>query len=49
MLVGKPDKVDLRTVGSEVWEDWGYKIKNKYASDLDIGFIDGRLKSIDQY
>lgn len=49
MLVGKPDEVDLRTVGSEVREDWGYKIKNKYASDLDIGFIDGRLKSIDQY
>ena len=48
ILVGKPDKVDLRSYGNFTLEDWGYKIKNNYVSDLDIEFQDGKLKSVRQ-
>lgn len=47
-LVGKPDQVDLRSYGSTTLEDWGYKIKNSYVSDLDIHFENGKLKSVRQ-
>lgn len=45
-LVGKPDKVDLDLIGNTAYETWGYKLKNNYISDLDIEFIDGKLKSV---
>ena len=48
ILVGKPDKVHLRSYGNTALEDWGYKIRNSYVSDLDINFEDGKLKSIRQ-
>jgi len=47
-LVGKPDEVDLRSYGGTALEDWGYKIKNSYVSDLNINFEDGKLKSVRQ-
>jgi hypothetical protein len=47
-LVGKPDKVDLHSIGNTAYESWGYKLKNNYVSDLDIEFKDGKLKSIRQ-
>jgi hypothetical protein len=48
ILVGKPDKVDLHSIGNTAYETWGYKLKNNYLSDLDIEFKDGKLKSIRQ-
>jgi len=48
ILVGKPDKVDLRSLGNTAFETWGYKLKNNYLSDLDIEFEDGKLKSVRQ-
>jgi hypothetical protein len=48
ILVGKPDKVDLHSIGNTTYETWGYKLKNNYLSDLDIEFKDGKLKSIRQ-
>ena len=55
ILVGKPDEVSLNTYGSSTHESWGYKINNKYGlpkgyqtSDLDIEFVDGKLKNVRQ-
>lgn len=48
MLVGKPDKVDLHTIGNTAYESWGYKLRNNYLTDLDIDFKDGKLKSVQQ-
>lgn len=48
ILAGKPDEVDLRSLHGIALEDWGYKIKNKYMSDLDIDFVDGRLNAVRQ-
>lgn len=48
ILVGKPDEVNLRSYGSTNLEDWGYKIRNSYISDLDLHFEDGKLKRIRQ-
>ena len=47
ILVGKPDNVELRSYGNAL-EDWGYKIRNSYVSDLEINFEDGKLKSLRQ-
>jgi len=48
-LLGKPDEVRMRTsYKGSVEEDWGYKINNKYYSDLDIEFVDGLLKGVNQ-
>ena len=46
MLVGKPDNVDLYSIGNKTIETWKYKIRNKYVSDLDIKFENGRLTGI---
>ena len=48
ILVGKPDKVRLDSYGNFTHEDWGYKIDNKYVSDLDLEFENGKLKAIRQ-
>jgi hypothetical protein len=55
ILVGKPDQVSLNTYGSSTHESWGYKINNKHGlpkeyqiSDLDIDFVDGKLKNVRQ-
>ncbi|TXG84337.1 MAG: hypothetical protein E6R13_03220 [Spirochaetes bacterium] len=48
LLVGKPDEVRLDNLGDMTIEDWGYKLKNEYISDLDISFNDGRMTSVDQ-
>ena len=55
ILVGKADEVSLNTYGSSTHESWGYKINNKYGlpkklqiSDLDIDFVDGKLKNVRQ-
>ena len=47
ILVGKPDEVELRSYGNAL-EDWGYKIRNSYVSDLEINFEAGKLKSLRQ-
>lgn len=48
MLVGKPDEVDLNKIAGTNYEKWGYKLKNKYISDLDIDFRDGKLDGVRQ-
>jgi len=55
ILVGKPDEVNLQTAGRTSFENWGYKINNKYGlskefqiSDLIINFIDGKLEGVQQ-
>jgi hypothetical protein len=55
ILVGKSDQVSLNTYGSSTHESWGYKINNKHGlpkeyqiSDLDIDFVDGKLKNVRQ-
>ena len=55
ILVGKPDEVSLNTFRSSTHESWGYKVNNKYGlpkeyqiSDLDIDFVDGKLKNVRQ-
>jgi len=48
-LLGKPDEVRMRTsYKGSVEEDWGYKINSEYTSDLDINFVDGLLKGVNQ-
>jgi len=51
ILIGKPDKVDLHTTGGYAFENWGYIINKTYGSkiaDLDIDFVDGKLRSVHQ-
>ena len=48
ILVGKPEEVRLHSLGNTTYETWGYKLKNKYISDLDIDFEDGRLEGVRQ-
>jgi len=48
ILVGKPDEVDLYSTENTTYENWGYKIKNNYVSDLDIDFENGKVKAIRQ-
>jgi hypothetical protein len=48
ILVGKPDKVSLNTIMGTSYERWGYKLKNKSITDLDIEFADGKLNEIRQ-
>lgn len=48
ILVGKPDKINLSELLNTYYETWGYKLKNKYISDLDIEFEDGKLKGVRQ-
>ena len=46
ILVGKPDKVELRPFNFSTLEEWGYKIKNNYITDLEISFEAGKLTSL---
>lgn len=48
LLVGKPDEVRLNTIGNTTYENWGYKLKNKYISDLEVSFENGRMTSVEQ-
>lgn len=55
VLVGKPDEVRMNTIGNSTYENWGYKINNKYGlpkkyqtADLTIDFRDGKLKGVQQ-
>lgn len=49
ILLGKPDDVKMHTIGQTTYEDWGYKIKNRHISDLNVNFQNGRLKGISQH
>lgn len=46
ILLGKPDKVNLRSYGNRNLEDWGYNISNKYIPDLNIQFENGIVKGV---
>lgn len=47
-LLGKPDQVDLTTLGKTHHETWGYKVRNKYIPDLEIEFRNGKLDGVRQ-
>ena len=48
ILIGKPDKVELRPFNFSTLEEWGYKIKDNYMPDLEISFEGGKLTSLRQ-
>lgn len=48
LLLGKPDDVRLNSMSSDTYENWGYKLKNDYISDLEISFKNGKMTSVDQ-
>jgi len=48
ILVGKPDKVELRPFNFSTLEEWGYKIKDNYMPDLEISFEAGKLTRLRQ-
>lgn len=47
ILLGKPDKADMRTYSSTVHENWKYEINDDYSLDLD--FENGMLTNVNQY
>ena len=44
ILLGKTDEINL----NGYFENWGYKLKNNYVSDLDIDFEQGKLTGVQQ-
>ena len=46
ILLGKPDEIDLNKRLNTYYENWGYKLKNQYISDLNVSFRDGYLESV---
>lgn len=48
ILVGKPDNVELRSFNFSTREEWGYKIRGNYRTDLEINFQAGKLESLRQ-
>jgi hypothetical protein len=48
IIAGKPDDVDLMSIGNSTHETWGYKIRDKYYPDLKIEFEDGQLTGVRQ-
>lgn len=49
ILVGKPDDVNIHSLGNTTFENWGYNLNKEYGTDLDIDFENGRLKGLRQY
>ncbi len=47
-ILGKPDEVNLFSIGNSTHEMWGYKIKSHFSSDLEIEFRDGKLVGVRQ-
>ena len=48
ILAGKPDEVNLMTIGNSTHETWNYKMTNKYVPDLSVEFEDGELTAVRQ-
>lgn len=44
-LIGKPDNVDMMTIGDEVHESWNYRLN---IHMLMLSFVDGKLEGIHQ-
>lgn len=42
----EPDKINSKTVESITYEVWGYLLTNKYFNDLELEFLNGKLKGI---
>lgn len=49
ILAGKPDQINIRSLGNIIYEDWGYINKNDGGSYLDIDFENGKIKAVRQY
>lgn len=47
ILLGKPDRADMRTSLGTVHENWKYEINDDYSLNLD--FEDGMLTNVNQY
>ena len=48
MLVGKPDKTRLYSIGNTAYETWGYMLRQSYIENLRLEFRNGRLTGVDQ-
>ena len=53
ILVGKPTRVSLMTIGNDAHEDWIYEFsgEGRYGStrELNISFVNGKLRDICEY
>lgn len=51
ILMGRPRSTDIDDYGykDEVHEKWKYKGSNEYIDEFTIEFINGKLKSVQQY
>ncbi|WP_119789931.1 hypothetical protein [Flavobacterium anhuiense] len=50
ILMGRPQSTDINDYGyGEAHETWKYKGTNKYVDEFTIEFINGKLKSVNQF
>lgn len=50
ILMGRPQSTDINDYGyGETHETWKYKGTNKYVDEFTIEFINGKLKSVNQF
>ncbi|WP_281234337.1 hypothetical protein [Flavobacterium gelatinilyticum] len=50
ILMGRPQSTDINDYGyGETHEVWKYKGTNKYVDEFTIEFINGKLKSVNQF
>lgn len=51
ILMGRPESIDVNDYGynGKVAERWMYRGTNRYVDEFTIEFIDGKLKSVDQF
>ena len=50
ILMGRPQSTDINDYGyGEAHETWKYKGTNRYIDEFTIEFVNGKLKSVDQY
>ncbi len=51
ILMGRPESTDVNDYGynGKVSETWKYRGTNRYVDEFTIEFVDGKLKSVDQF
>ncbi|MDD2243993.1 MAG: hypothetical protein VB024_05635 [Dysgonamonadaceae bacterium] len=45
-LIGEPDKINSKTLKSITYEVWGYLLTNKYFNDIELEFVNGKLRRV---
>lgn len=48
-LFGIPETTDMFTSGKTIYETWKYLGRNNYIPEFTFKFVNGKLKSYDQY